>query len=692
MQWVQSLRQPRPPEASTRLRLITFFAQTLAFAALASVTGLWLLWLIGTLILIPGHLYSYRFRQQPHPIVRTSTFIALHAAFGWLLIGIFEGLPFPQAQFAVLATGIVSFELFKRLNLYSGMGLGLVNLYVAATLSRDLSFGLFLLGFIALVLAFLWTADSEDGAKRSQTILLPDGILESRRINRRSIAGLSARFALVLLMVMPVIFIFTPRYYGRPLFMPINIRVPIQGNPASEIINPAVPLVQLEGLPPDQSQASEYYFGFSDQLDLSYRGGLSDTIMMYVSSPAWSYWRGYAFDAYDGRTWSRSNDALFTVPSTRRAYFRLDDDYRGETFVQSFYIVQNMPNILWAGGLPTEVFFAAEEIALDVTGGIKVGQSLEQGTIYSIVSRPQNFDPTALRNARTEVPAWVMNRYLQLPDTVSERTRQLAHDLTAGLSNDYDKVIAIRDHLLTTYPYDFFPPPQAPDTDAVDQFLFVDQRGVCEHYVSAMVVMLRELGIPARFVVGYGSGDYNAFTGYYEVRADDAHAWVEVYFPGYEWVPFDPTPGWTGDPQTGKVDRWVFSDVFEGVELPQVDFGRITEAGAAFMSVLITPLLIVMGGVVLVVLVFAGRLLWRRLPHPRQPYHDDPRRKQIFAAYRRAQRKLGVPRDSTQTVSEHAADHQAIAPLARIVEIAAYRQQPPDESLVDQAKSWDKQA
>lgn len=250
-------------------------------------------------------------------------------------------------------------------------------------------------------------------------------------------------------------------------------------------------------------------------------------------------------------------------------------------------------------------------------------------------------------------------------------------------------MIAIRDYLLTTYPYDYFPPPQAPNTDAVDQFLFVDQRGICEHFVSAMVVMLRSLNIPARLVAGYGSGDYNPFTNYYEVRANDAHAWVEVYFPGRGWVPFDPTPGWTGDPQTGPVSRWVFSGALGvlDISLPLGEIaGAVTGMAGSILSVVAVAAL----------LVLAGWLLWRsrhwlalRLAR-RARLHSDPTRRQIFAAYRRAQRQLKSYRGDGQTVREHAAAAPDLRELAELVEIAAYRPQPPDAAMVERARAWRK--
>jgi transglutaminase-like putative cysteine protease len=418
---------------------------------------------------------------------------------------------------------------------------------------------------------------------------------------------------------------------------------------------------------------------------------LSDAIMMYVQSPAWSYWRGYAFDHYDGRNWSESNDALLPFYAGRSGRFVLDKSVKKPTFVQTFYVVHDMPNVLWAGGTPVSVFFPSREIALDVTGGIKVGSAMQAGSVYSIESTSQEFSPDTLHQASGDIPDWVKSRYYQLPESVTDRTRKLAMQITASKTTPYDKVIAIRDYVMATYPYDYFPPPQAPNTDAVDQFLFVDKRGVCEHFTSTMVVLLRAVGIPARFVVGYGSGTYNAITGYYEVHANDAHAWVEVYFPGVEWVPFDPTPGWTGDPQTGGVKRWVFSDLMAGVELPSIPFGEVFKAGVSVLGAIIRPVIILVTMFVIGFVVWFGWRRWKRWTftgYSAGLIHKDKARRQIFAAYRKAQRQLKSYRSPTQTVGEHAKTTTELDELAALVNIAAYRPEAPDAKMVEQAKRF----
>jgi hypothetical protein len=253
-------------------------------------------------------------------------------------------------------------------------------------------------------------------------------------------------------------------------------------------------------------------------------------------------------------------------------------------------------------------------------------------------------------------------------------------------------VVLLRDYLRDTYPYDFFPPAQAPNTDAVDQFLFVDRRGVCEQYASALVVMLRALGIPARLAAGYGSGDYNSITGYYEVRANDAHAWVEVYFPGYGWIPFDPTPGWEGSPQSGPVQRWIFSSLFENVELPSIPFGEIFQSVTGAFGGGGRFLMVVGGGALAIGAGWVLWRLWRRgrisLPRRHPTYYQDPARRRIFAAYRRAQRELRSYRAATQTVHEHTVSQPQLTELGQMVEIAAYRPEPPDEGMVKRAREW----
>jgi hypothetical protein len=145
-----------------------------------------------------------------------------------------------------------------------------------------------------------------------------------------------------------------------------------------------------------------------------------------------------------------------------------------------------------------------------------------------------------LRIASTEYPEEIRKNYLQLPSTVPERVRQLAHDLTQTQTNAYDKAKAIEGYL-RAYPYDLEVPAPPEGQDVADYFLFDLKKGYCDYYATAMVVLARASGIPARFVSGYSSGSYDAEKAQYVVRELNAHSWVEVYFPEVGWVEFEPT-------------------------------------------------------------------------------------------------------------------------------------------------------
>jgi transglutaminase-like putative cysteine protease len=145
-----------------------------------------------------------------------------------------------------------------------------------------------------------------------------------------------------------------------------------------------------------------------------------------------------------------------------------------------------------------------------------------------------------LRAAGGDYPDWVIQRYLQLPATTTDRTRQLAKDLENN-QDPYDAALTIQNWLRDNMKYneniDF--PPQ--DRDFVDYFLFDSRQGYCEYYSTAMVVLLRSLGIPAREAVGLFSGEFDQEQNGYLYRESNAHAWPEAYFPGYGWIRFEPT-------------------------------------------------------------------------------------------------------------------------------------------------------
>ncbi len=165
---------------------------------------------------------------------------------------------------------------------------------------------------------------------------------------------------------------------------------------------------------------------------------------------------------------------------------------------------------------------------------------VERSEQYTVESSVSKASVSELRVAGEDYPGWVLDRFLQLPPELPLRVRQLAEAVTLGSENAYDKAAAIESFLRgIEYSTEIPAPPYG--SDGVDHFLFGSKTGYCDYYASAMVVMLRSLGVPARIATGYSTGDYDADNDVYVVRELHAHTWPEVFFPSYGWVEFEPT-------------------------------------------------------------------------------------------------------------------------------------------------------
>lgn len=161
---------------------------------------------------------------------------------------------------------------------------------------------------------------------------------------------------------------------------------------------------------------------------------------------------------------------------------------------------------------------------------------------YEVISWVPNVSAEMLLTASSEIPESIQEEYLQLPETIPQRVRNLAARLVEEQNSVYERVVKLQEYVRQSAPYDLESASPASDQDVVDYFLFEANSGFCTYYASAMAVLLRIEGIPARLVTGYAPGEFVPEQGNFEVTGDLAHAWVEVYFPGYGWIPFEPTP------------------------------------------------------------------------------------------------------------------------------------------------------
>ena len=174
----------------------------------------------------------------------------------------------------------------------------------------------------------------------------------------------------------------------------------------------------------------------------------------------------------------------------------------------------------------------------------RFAERLDRGSDYSMVSSVSLANGDDLRNAEAEYSGFIRDHYLSLPLDLPSRVSDLAANVTANAPTQYDKAVSIRDHLRSpdyTFSQSIEAPP--PNTDGVDHFLFETRTGYSDHYASAMAVMLRSVGVPTRLAGGYAPGVV-LISGNKRVADRDSHVWVQVYFPEYGWIDFEPTPNW----------------------------------------------------------------------------------------------------------------------------------------------------
>lgn len=316
------------------------------------------------------------------------------------------------------------------------------------------------------------------------------------------------------------------------------------------------------------SFGTDFSSGFSDHVQLGQIGQIqqSNAVVMHVRIEGDTtgrydlHWRGVALSDFDGRTWSkpqdqfvleRAPDSSFSIPQFASTGLK--------SYVPSASARQQIIRYhVLMEPIGTNVFFLApwaqsltgpyRLLATDHYGAVYNYDAQHAITEYEAISDISSPPSAELRRASRNYPPRITATYLSLR-TVDPRVPQLARQITLNARNDFDRAAAIEDYLRTRYRYTLQLPSTTPK-DPIANFLFDRKQGHCEYFASSMAVLLRTIGIPSRVVNGFRSDEFNDLTGYYVIRAKDAHAWVEAYFPGYGWQTFDPTPaGSTGIPQ-----------------------------------------------------------------------------------------------------------------------------------------------
>ena len=651
---VRRANRPGPPEHSVILRVACAGAVVVGIAACRAEGELsWPVALVTVALVVTGMTLSYATRQRPMPWIKPILAAAAVIAFVWFFRQLTGQVVYdvstvedPLAVLFVWVQVAHAFDVPARRDLAFSLAGSASLMAVAAAQAIDVGFGLYVLlwlGFGLTGLVSMWSSASQGGRVGSGGLLA----------TMAAVLGAST----VILVLLPA-----PHVAGRIDFPSAAGSGPALPVPGSLAGDGRVAQLAQPGSPAGRTRVGGY-LGFANRLDTALRGQLADTVVMRVRAQRPSFWVGETFDQWDGADWKGAPEkgspqeltsgSPFALPGTTALPSGANSD------LQTFYIVQSSPNLVFHADDARQVWFPTHELYSSNDDAIVSPIALGPGAIYTVESVVDTPSAAQLRTAPgpNADPAGLLERELQLPHAYT-RAEDLALKVTAPSTDTYDKVQDLIAWIGAHTRYSTDIPPLAPGQDTVDQFLFGNRTGFCEQISTALAVMLRSIGIPAREAVGYVPGPYNPITDLYDVQARDAHAWVQVWFPGYGWQSFDPTAV-VPLANPSPADALAHDTVHALARVPWV--------------IVLIVALVLLGSATVV----------RRVRRRPRTWAEQAAR-----AMEAAGRRAGVTRLVGQTLSEYAAALDALAgdpsgtwrALAAVVEASAYGGRHPDES------------
>ena len=304
-----------------------------------------------------------------------------------------------------------------------------------------------------------------------------------------------------------------------------------------------------------KDQVTERRAAFSDSVDFGAVGAVqqSGSVALRVELvnrsspyPGILHWRGVGLGHFDGHRWTATEGRRHVLWDVTRGFretsLLIDGPFLhgGQRLEQKVFLSQDSP-ILFGATRVHRMWGKFTRLVKSAEGTLEVrfpAYSSRSYTATSDVGRPP---PADLRATPATYPPELAARYLQLPDGLDPRVRQLALTIAGDAKTPYDRVTRLEAWLRRELKYELPGPGAAPE-HPVEEFLFTRKAGHCEYFAAALAVMARTLGAPSRVVNGYAGGTWSSVGGYYLVADADAHSWVEVFFPSIGWIDFDGTP------------------------------------------------------------------------------------------------------------------------------------------------------
>lgn len=306
------------------------------------------------------------------------------------------------------------------------------------------------------------------------------------------------------------------------------------------------------------SKQEQHIHSFGQALPLQGKVTLnSEQVLLSVLAPDLPsdrplYLRGAVYDEYSSQGWTVSDAATLpllgtSVEAARFGTPQTRAQLRRPVEVQVTVVDAFASRRLFTAGDPIttdrDARLLTDSFGFDAIGLVPE-ERVREGDTYTTVGSVSGATVETLLQSGSSYPQDIIDRYLQLPEGLPPEVAQLAAEITGRVDVPYAAARQIEAYLRAQYPFTLNVQSRPPQQDAVGYFLFDSRQGYFDHHASAMAVMLRTLGIPARVATGFvlDQSDIDAQTKAYEVTELNAWAWPEVYFPGLGWVEFNPTP------------------------------------------------------------------------------------------------------------------------------------------------------
>lgn len=437
------------------------------------------------------------------------------------------------------------------------------------------------------------------------------------------------------------------------------------------------------------------YSAPSARLELAGPGpNLGKAVVMRVTAAEPALWRGEVYSMYRGRYWEKDWPPKRRVELTGgldRISLMPPKHNRAELFTQTVTAVLPMCGILYAAYRPVILQTdALPRVMVDKGSDVlTTSRVVHSGDEYSVVSA--RVEPATAGTGYTAEDRLLdlkKQGYLDIK-AVPERVIDLAAKVTRGARTPYEKATAIKEYLVANYSYSERIPALPPGEDCVAHFLFRLRRGNCNHFASAMAIMCRASGIPARIATGFAAGERDEAFGCYIVREHDAHAWVEAYLPAIGWTEFDPTPARETVPFHTRAKKWI-------VGIPK-KAAQALAAASAWLAMLpqvyreeAGPIvaLAALGAICVALVLLVRRRRWRRKFLRGSSATSDGIVVEAYYALCRAAARAGIEKSPAATAFEFGNElakrvAKAREPIERLIRLfvkAAYSGRPSDSA------------